>query len=89
MGAHKAAIDGGYLLPCVTTKGNEWSPDMQKHEGHRRMLYAVGRRLRGGETVAFRYVLMGLPFGWLELEPLGTHRFQQWLELHGSSSSGE
>jgi len=82
LGAHSRAIAGGYLLPCLTTMQNEWSQSMQKHAGHLRMLYQVGRRLRGGETVVFRHVLMGFPIGWAVLGPLGMPRFQRWLHLH-------
>jgi hypothetical protein len=27
--------------------------------------------------------LMGFPSGWSGIEPLGTHKFQQWLDSHG------
>jgi hypothetical protein len=29
--------------------------------------------------------LMGFPVGWTDLSALATHKFQQWLHLHGKS----
>lgn len=85
-GAHSRAIAGGYLLPCLTTKCNEWSGSMlRKWDAHARMLCQVGRRLRGGEMAVFRHVLMGFPIGWADRGSLATRRFQRWLQLHSGS----
>lgn len=55
---------------------------MQKWPLHQNMLLQVGRVLSGGAMAAFRHVVMGLPLGWTRLEPLATHKFQEWRQRH-------
>jgi DNA (cytosine-5)-methyltransferase 1 len=40
---------------------------------------------RGTLNPAWVEWLMGVPPGWTDLKPLETHRYQQWLRLHGVS----
>lgn len=70
--------DFGYLH-TPTTKANYSAESMQKWNSARNFTIAFGV-----PTPQNQCWLMGFPLGWIDIEPLGMHRFQSWLHLHST-----
>lgn len=82
--------------PPLNVQAHYPTPRAQKIGGYssERFRPTLAQVANGGETTQQtpkmqlnpRWVewLMGFPIGWVSLERLGTHRFQEWLELHGN-----
>jgi len=75
--------DGGWL-PTPTTKANWAAASMQKWPSSRR-----ATKVFGHPTPEVHEYLMGWPPGWTDLKPLGTGKYQSWLQSHGKSCPEE
>jgi hypothetical protein len=82
LGLRTIGVGSGSLLPTPTTVGNEFCPSMQKHPSHRRLTQKI-KNVNGGIQLWIREWMMGWPIGWTALEPLGTDKYQEWLQWHG------
>lgn len=74
-----SATGRGYLATPTAT-ANQLCPSMMKHPGCRKMA-----SLEFGKQKIHPWEwewLMGFPIEWTALEPLATHRFQSWRQLH-------
>lgn len=71
-----------------------WSPNHNRAHTDDRLDYTVEREahhagLPGRLNPTWEEWLMAWPIGWTELKPLGTDRYQEWLQQHGICSQRE
>ena len=82
--------------PPLNVRATWPTPRAQKVGGYssERFRPTLEQVTNGGETIqqtpqmqlnpAWVEWLMGFPAGWTDLKPLAMHKFQEWLDLHGS-----
>ena len=67
---------------CVNMKGTR--PSLKFSQGRLPSPACLAHKDGGKPNPIWGEWLMGWVLGWTELEPLGTDKYQQWLEKHGS-----
>lgn len=81
----KGNESGWWPTPCANEDSYRLKGNTQQSRSLGAMMRreAIQRGIGGQLSPMWTEWLMGFPVGWTGLEPLETHKYQQWLKLHG------